>query len=827
MLDRGRTPTIICPECRETVKIEDVASLKVNIWVNKSLSLLELSKAEKKQDDGTELMCNNCDSKEVAKGKCFDCDTFVCDFCMTLHQRLSKWKDHQVKTFEEINITGIPAAMEKNLFCGKHKGKKQKLFCIICEELICRDCTIIDHKDHDICFIVDIVQEHKEKLIKEIKTASATKEKVEVSLKSVQVMKKRAQDNLVNTEKSIDQVINKQIQALEQKRINLKQESRDMTATTMKNLTAQEDGLAMHMTGLKTANEFTENVLSKGSNSDVLSMSKHVVHRLSQLSAKPFDREVVYDVDKQVILLVDERLISNGIAKFAKVIDGSVPDPEQCEVRWMQRPGDGSCAVYTFIKNSLGEPLSITEDRIDITSDHPDIDNEIIHNEVFTQHENGIWLIKDPYIHPPPHGRAHRKHKLLNVYIKIEDVASLKVNIWVNKNLSLLELSKAEKKQDDGTELICNNCDSKEAAKGRCFDCDTFVCDFCITLHQRLSVLKDHQVKTFEEIKITGIPAAMEKNLFCGKHKGEMQKLFCKTCEVLICRDCTIIDHKDHDICFIVDIAQEHKEKLTKEIKTASTTKEKVEVSLKSVQRMKERAKENSDNTEKRIDDVINKQIQALEEKRNSLKQESRDITATTMKNLTAQEDGLVMQMTGLKSAIEFTENVLSKGSNSDVLSMSKQVVDRLSQLSAKPFDREVKDVYQLVLQVDERLISDGIAKLAKVIDGVPDPAQCEVRWEKKADGRDVIHTYIKNSLGEPLNITKDRITFTTDDPIIDTEILHDGLFTPYENGIWSIEDPFFHPPRGRAHGLHTLVNLNIKVDGHLIKGNPIELCFG
>ncbi|KAK3726929.1 hypothetical protein QZH41_004225 [Actinostola sp. cb2023] len=97
------------------------------------------------------------------------------------------------------------------------------------------------------------------------------------------------------------------------------------------------------------------------------------------------------------------------------------------------------------------------------------------------------------------------------------------------------------------------------------------------------------------------------------------------------------------------------------------------------------------------------------------------------MKNLTAQEDGLVMQMTGLKSAIEFTENVLSKGSNSDVLSMSKQVVDRLCQLSAKPFDREVKDVYQLVLQVDERLISDGIAKLAKVIDEyVPDPGQCE-----------------------------------------------------------------------------------------------------
>ncbi|KAK3751074.1 hypothetical protein QZH41_010958 [Actinostola sp. cb2023] len=713
----------------------------------------------------------------------------------------------------------------------KHKGKKQKLFCITCEELICRDCTIIDHKDHDICFIVEIVQEHKERLTKEIKTASATKEKIIAGLKSVQAMKNRVRKNAEDTEKEIDNVINKQIRALEQKRNSLKQESRDITATKMKNLTAQEDGLAMHMTGLKTASEFTENMLSKGSNSDVLSISKQVVARLSELSAKPFDREVKH-VDKQV-LLVDEQLISNGIAKFAKVIDGSVPDPEtvresfsyEWETYGTAIPSRYGIEVFFLSHTAMAAKLTqVLEDQVTCPI-------------CLQQYE-------DPRILPCLH--TYCRHCLQGMLdrgrtpstiicpecretVKIEDVASLKVNIWVNKNLSFLELSKAEKKQDDGTELMCNNCDSKEVAKGKCFDCDTFVCDFCITLHQRLSKWKDHQVKTFEEIKITGIPAAMEKNLFCGKHKGKKQKLFCKTCEEMICRNCTIIDHKDHDICFIVDIAQEHKEKLTKEIKTTSATKEKVEVSLKLVQVMKKRAKENLVNTEKRIDDVINKQIRALEEKRINLKQESRDMTATKMKNLTAQEDDLVMHMTGLKSAIEFTENVLSKGSNSNVLSMSKQVVHRLYQLSAKAFDKEVKHVDKLVLQVDEQLISDGIAKLAKVVDGVPDPGQCEVRWDKDADERDVIHIYIKNSLGELMIITKNRITITTNDPYIDIEMLYNGLFTQHVNGIWlmAMEHPCFHPPpRGRAiHRHHNLLNLYIKVDGHLIKGKPITLC--
>ncbi|KAK3735709.1 hypothetical protein QZH41_010142 [Actinostola sp. cb2023] len=286
--------------------------------------------------------------------------------------------------------------------------------------------------------------------------------------------------------------------------------------------------------------------------------------------------------------------------------------------------------------------------------------------------------------------------------VKIDDVASLRVNIWVNRIISHLELLNAEKKQEP--ELMCNNCDSKEAAQAKCFDCGKFMCNACMAAHQRMVTLKDHQLMTLEDIKRTGIPI-IDKLMVCKKHKGEVQKLFCKTCEELICRDCTIIDHKDHDVCFIVDITKEHKEQLTKEIKMASATKEKIEAGLKSVKAMQQLVKKNSVDIQKYIDDVINQHIQALEEKRIKLKQESRVILATKMKNLTAQEDGLVMHMTGLKSAIEFTENVLSKGSNSEVMSISKQILSRLSQLSAKPFDGEVKDEDHQVLQVDKEML--------------------------------------------------------------------------------------------------------------------------
>ncbi|KAK3723368.1 hypothetical protein QZH41_015945 [Actinostola sp. cb2023] len=785
MLTKGRRRiSIKCPECRETVKIEDVASLRVNIWVNRIISHLELFKTEKKQGDQSELMCNNCTSKEAAKAKCFDCGTFMCNACMAAHQRIVSLKDHQLMTLEDIKRTSVPI-IDKLMFCKKHKGEVQKLFCKTCEELICRDCTIIDHKDHDVCFIVDIAKEHKEKLRKEIKMASATKDMIEAGLKSVKAMQQLVKKNTANIQKGIDDVINQQIQALEEKRINLKQESRDLAATKMKNLTAQEDGLAMHMTGLKSAIEFTENVLSKGSNSEVLSISKQILSRLSQLSSKPFDREVK-DEDNQV-LQVDKEMLSDGILQFAKVID-AVIDPEQCEVKW-SKPKFGRYAINIYIKNRLGKRLDIEEKRISINPLMMGITG-------LTPLGNGLW---------------------------IRDVASLKVNIWVNRIISHLELFKTEKKHGDQPALMCNNCDSKEAAKAKCFDCEKFMCNACMAAHQRIPTLKDHQLMTLEDIKRTGVPI-IDKLMFCKMHKGEVQKLFCKTCEELICRDCTIIDHKDHDVCFIVDITKEHKEKLTKEIKMASATKEKIEAVLKSVKAMQQLVQKNTDDMQKEIDDFINQQIQALEEKRINLKQESRDLAATKMKNLTAQKEGLVMHMTGLKSAIEFTENVLSKGSNSEVLSISKQILSRLSQLSSKPFDGEVKDEDNQGLEVDKQMLNDGLLRFAKVVErAVIDPEQCEVKWSKSMFYWDVIHVHIKNRLGRPVDIEKKRISISTG-MLMDISSLGNGSWRANVHEL-SLYD--FHkviPVTCNATEGHIVKGVEFKVDGHHIRGSPVEV---
>ncbi|KAK3738826.1 hypothetical protein QZH41_001968, partial [Actinostola sp. cb2023] len=68
---------IICPECREIVKINPGATnqFKVNFQMNNLLSLLAINSPEGPEDAAakTKLSCENCSTDEAVKGRCIDC----------------------------------------------------------------------------------------------------------------------------------------------------------------------------------------------------------------------------------------------------------------------------------------------------------------------------------------------------------------------------------------------------------------------------------------------------------------------------------------------------------------------------------------------------------------------------------------------------------------------------------------------------------------------------------------------------------------------------------------------------------------------------------
>jgi transcription initiation factor IIF auxiliary subunit len=64
-----------------------------------------------------------------------------------------------------------------------------------------------------------------------------------------------------------------------------------------------------------------------------------------------------------------------------------------------------------------------------------------------------------------------------------------------------------------------------------------------------------------DELSESDSPVSAE-TVRCQKHEDEVIKLYCKTCQETICRDCTIVDHRQHDYVFARDVSQEKKDEL-------------------------------------------------------------------------------------------------------------------------------------------------------------------------------------------------------------------------------------------------------------------------
>ena len=69
-----------------------------------------------------------------------------------------------------------------------------------------------------------------------------------------------------------------------------------------------------------------------------------------------------------------------------------------------------------------------------------------------------------------------------------------------------------------------------------------------------------------EELKSNPAPQTIGEKMQCSKHKEEMIKLFCKTCQTTICRDCTIVDHQGHKYGFVEEVAVHGKQKINEDL---------------------------------------------------------------------------------------------------------------------------------------------------------------------------------------------------------------------------------------------------------------------
>ena len=164
MAARSRGGPFYCPECRKETSLPagGVAGLQPAFFVERIKDLHgKMARAEGK----VEALCEQC-AGEKSVAFCRQCAEFICGDCSRSHTKMKVFSGHVVASLEDLKkggVKNIPLKEVPARKCAEH-DKTLKLFCFDCERLICRDCTIIEHKEHKFEFVKKCAPEDRRRL---------------------------------------------------------------------------------------------------------------------------------------------------------------------------------------------------------------------------------------------------------------------------------------------------------------------------------------------------------------------------------------------------------------------------------------------------------------------------------------------------------------------------------------------------------------------------------------------------------------------------------------------------------------------------------------
>lgn len=185
------------------------------------------------------------------------------------------------------------------------------------------------------------------------------------------------------------------------------------------------------------------------------------------------------------------------------------------------------------------------------------------------------------------------------------------------------------------------------------------------------------------------------------------------------------MDHRDHKYNFVVEVAGKERKMIQGVLQETKTKESEVEQGLKSLQTMTNCIHNKATKVIKEVDSFFDKQVKELEHLRANLKHEVTRQEQGKVTQLESQREVLSSFLVQLKSGINFSDRAIADGDDVELLSVKKQVTQRLAQLNASQYQCQPCQNDYLKLRV-RKTIGD-IGEMV-VLHHIPiDPDKCVV----------------------------------------------------------------------------------------------------
>ena len=300
-------------------------------------------------------------------------------------------------------------------------------------------------------------------------------------------------------------------------------------------------------------------------------------------------------------------------------------------------------------------------------------------------------------------------------------VNGLTQNLWLAHKV--LEATVREKISSKDS-IPCDQCTSSsdDAAVAFCCSCCLFLCDFCKKGHKRMKKTVHHELIELGGKRVEGDSSFVSRQPTpCADHDYEIVRFFCQDCEMLVCRDCFIVTHKDHKRIEYTKVGEAAREALKEsaakcnEDKVSGTFTESIANGEKMLRQIDTRKEE----IEKEIEETFTKLKTVLEERRRFLLAETEEIANAKKESVQKQLNEFRRLENGVVLGCQLAESVSECVDSGEVLSIKKLITDQLEKClkASKEHPCEIEEDGVILTKLEAAGISDEINKFGGVFE--------------------------------------------------------------------------------------------------------------
>ena len=288
------------------------------------------------------------------------------------------------------------------------------------------------------------------------------------------------------------------------------------------------------------------------------------------------------------------------------------------------------------------------------------------------------------------------------------DLKDLPTSFYLNGLIDVLAIKECKSSQ-----VRCGNCDKKSSESSYCFQCCVFWCEECVIGHNIIRSNKDHRVLALKDFRDKDYEDVMKRPAFCPKedHNKEELKFFCTNCETSVCQTCVTLDHGGHNMKLIKEEAERQKIQMKSLIENQRRN---LQAKMNTVSQLDEdcaKLIQQAEDVKRDVETFVDNLIAAIQAKKENIFSAVEKETNKSLERVTKRKTEIERQIAVIKSSLEKADKLLTRSTNAEIVQLKKSldtIFEGVDQ--TEPTDRDPEGLAARLVFVENQKMLDTVS---------------------------------------------------------------------------------------------------------------------